>query len=100
MRHFFAASIFLVLAGPLAAQQSNQQTVWDVRNVTCKQILDLDDDDRAAAAMFYYGYLARDANLTVIDTAKIENNLKKVMDQCVKAPTSTMPDAFRESLTR
>jgi hypothetical protein len=58
------------------------------------------DDDRASAAMFYYGYLARDANLTAIDTDKIEGNLKKVVAQCTTVPTSTVPDAFREALMR
>lgn len=73
-------------------------TKWDVTQIRCEQLLSADDDDRAAAAMFYYGYLAAKAGLTVIDTGKIQSNLHLVMQQCGKAPTMTVPDAFAQAL--
>ena len=73
-------------------------TKWDVTQIRCEQLLVADDDDRAAAAMFYYGYLAAKAGLTVIDTSKIQSNLHRVMEQCGKAPTMTVPDAFVQAL--
>ena len=56
------------------------------------------DDDRAAAAMFYYGYLAAKAGLHVINVDKIDGNVGKVMRQCAATPDITVPQAFREAL--
>jgi HdeA/HdeB family protein len=71
---------------------------WDVTQIRCEQLLGADDDDRAAASMFYYGYLAARSGLTVIDTSKIQSNLHLVMEQCGKTPTMTVPDAFAQAL--
>jgi HdeA/HdeB family len=73
---------------------------WDVERVRCSDLLGAADDDRAAAGMFYYGYLAAKAGIRVIDTSQIEGNLKKVMERCEAAPNITVPQAFREALGR
>ena len=88
-------------SAPSAATQGSALppgTKWDVTQIRCEQLLAADDDDRAAAAMFYYGYLAAKAGLTVIDTSKIQSNLHLVMQQCGRAPTMTVPDAFVQAL--
>jgi hypothetical protein len=73
---------------------------WDVERVRCSDLLGAADDDRAAAGMFYYGYLAAKAGIRVIDTSQIEGNLKKVMERCEAAPNITVPEAFRRALGR
>ena len=73
---------------------------WDVERVRCSDLLGAAEDDRAAAGMFYYGYLAAKAGIHIIDTSQIEGNLKKVMDRCEAAPNITVPQAFREALGR
>ena len=65
--------------------------VWQVERVRCSDLLGAADDDRAAAAMFYYGYLAAKAGIHVIDVGK-------VMKQCAATPNITVPQAFREAL--
>src|SRR5438552_2748806 len=59
-----------------------------------------DDDDRAAAVMFYYGYLAAKAGIRVIDVNQIDGNVRKVMDRCAASPNITVPQAFRQALGR
>ena len=71
---------------------------WDVDRVRCSDLLGAADDDRAAAAMFYYGYLAAKAGIHVIDVGKIEENVGKVMRQCSATPNMTVPQAFRQTL--
>jgi HdeA/HdeB family len=71
---------------------------WDVDRVRCSDLLGAADDDRAAAAMFYYGYLAAKAGIHVIDVSQIDGNVKKVMDRCAAAPNITVPQAFRQAL--
>jgi hypothetical protein len=73
---------------------------WEVERVRCADLLGASEDDRAAAAMFYYGYLAAQAGIQVIDVSRIEGNVHKVMDQCVATPNITVPQAFRQALGR
>jgi hypothetical protein len=73
---------------------------WDVERVQCSDLLGAADDDREAAAMFYYGYLAAKAGIHVIDVNQITGNVHKVMDQCAAAPNMTVPQAFRQALGR
>jgi HdeA/HdeB family len=73
---------------------------WDVERVRCSDLLGAADDDRAAAAMFYYGYLAAKAGIRVIDVSQIDGNIKKVMERCATAPNETVPQAFRQALSR
>lgn len=71
---------------------------WDVERDRCSDLLGAADDDRAAAAMFYYGYLAAKAGIHVIDVGNIDENVGKVMKQCAATPNITVPQAFREAL--
>lgn len=73
---------------------------WDVERARCFDLLGAADDDRAAAAMFYYGYLAAKAGIHIIDVSQIDGNIKKVMDRCAAAPNETVPQAFRQALGR
>ena len=73
---------------------------WEVDQVRCSDLLGADDDDRAAAVMFYYGYLAAKAGIRVIDVSQIDGNVRKVMDQCAAARNITVPQAFRQALGR
>ena len=73
---------------------------WEVERVRCSDLLGASDDDRAAAAMFYFGYLAAKAGIRVIDVSQIDGNIKKVMDRCAAAPNETVPQAFRQALGR
>jgi hypothetical protein len=72
--------------------------LWEVERVRCSDLLGAADDDRAAAAMFYYGYLAAKAGIHVIDVGKIDDNVGKVMRQCAATPNITVQQAFREAL--
>ena len=83
--------------GPSEAQIGPGRT-WDVERVRCSDLLGASDDDRAAAAMFYYGYLAAKAGIRVIDVSKIDDNVGKVMNQCAATPNLTVPQAFRRAL--
>jgi HdeA/HdeB family len=73
---------------------------WDVDRVLCSDLLGAADDDRAAAIMFYYGYLAAKAGIRVIDVSQIDGNVRKVMDRCAATPSITVPQAFRQALGR
>ena len=71
---------------------------WDVERVRCSDLLRAEDDDRAAAAMFYFGYLAAKAGIHVVDVSRISDNTAKVMQLCKAEPGLTVPQAFRQAL--
>ena len=71
---------------------------WDVDRVRCSDLLRAADDDRAAAAMFYYGYLAAKAGIHIIDVSRISGNISKVMQLCTAQPGLTVPQAYRQAL--
>jgi HdeA/HdeB family len=71
---------------------------WNVERVRCSDLLGASDEDRASAAMFYYGYLAAKAGIHIIDVTRIDSNIAKVMRQCAATPNLTVPQAFREAL--
>jgi HdeA/HdeB family len=87
-------------AAPAASAARIAPHKWDVDRVLCSDLLRASDDDRASAAMFYYGYLAAKAGIHVIDVSRISGNISKVMQQCRVRPGLTVPQAFREALGR
>ena len=91
-------------AAPTAPRVTSEAQIapkrWEVERVRCSDLLGASDDDRAAAAMFYYGYLAAKARIHVIDVSRIDDNVKKVMDRCAAAPNITVPQAFSQALSR
>jgi hypothetical protein len=71
---------------------------WDVDQVRCSDLLSAEDDDRAAATMFYFGYLAAKADIHVVDVSRISDNTAKVMELCKAEPGLTVPVAFSQAL--
>src|SRR5271169_4927515 len=49
---------------------------WVVDQVRCSDLLGAADEDREAAAMVYYGYLAAKAGIHVIDVNQIDGNIR------------------------
>ena len=68
---------------------------WNVAQAGCRAILNESDDDRAVIGMFYYGYLAAKLNLNIIDTSRIEADLRHVFETCRDRPDMTIVAAFR-----
>ena len=71
---------------------------WEVARVRCSDLLRASDDDRASAAMFYYGYLAARNRIRVIDVSQISDNIHKVMQQCAITPNMLIANAFQAAL--
>ena len=86
-------------AGPATPAQVPSDPIapgghWDVAEGPCRALLDETDDDRAAIGMFYYGYLAAKLNLNVIDTSRIEGDLRHVFETCRDHRAMTIVAAF------
>jgi hypothetical protein len=71
---------------------------WNVDRARCSDLLDASDEDRAAAAMFYYGYLAAKAGIHIIDVSQVDTNVSKVMSECAHHQISPCRKPFAELL--
>ena len=71
---------------------------WNVERVRCSDLLGASDEDRGAAAMFYYGYLAAKAGMRIKDVSKIDGDVNEVMSKCAASPNLTVPQAYRQAL--
>jgi len=106
MKRTIAATVFAALLASAHAEQPSQPSpgaqvapgTWDVDRVRCSDLLAASDEDRASAAMFYYGYLAAKAEIHVIDVGRISDNVGRVMEECAETPTMTVPEAFLRAL--
>lgn len=85
-------------AAPAASDAQIAPGKWNVERARCSDLLGASDDDRAAAAMFYYGYLAAKAGIHVIDVSQVDGNVSKVMSECAASPNLTVLQAFRQAL--
>jgi HdeA/HdeB family len=83
---------------PVASDARVASHRWNVERVRCSDLLGASDEDRAAAAMFYFGYLAAKAGIHIVDVSRIDDNIAKVMRQCAAAPNLTVPQAFLEAV--
>jgi hypothetical protein len=71
---------------------------WEIERVLCSDLLGATDDDRASAAMFYFGYLAAKTNIRVVDVNNLSDNIAKAMKHCSANPSQPVPQAFSEAL--
>lgn len=71
---------------------------WQVRRVTCAQLLAAPERDREAAAMFYYGYLAGRRRAEAIEAGRADADLRRAMQQCARNPGLAVAAAFEQTL--
>jgi hypothetical protein len=66
-----AASSAPAIPLPAPSEAQVAPGIWNVDRVRCADLLGASDDDRSAAVMFYYGYLAARAGIHIIDVSQI-----------------------------
>jgi hypothetical protein len=80
------------------AEAARPSRLWNVERETCAELLAAPHEDRAAAAMFYYGYVAARAGVRVIDGAQIETRVRSAVVACEATPTAPIAQAFQRAL--
>ena len=93
-------AVAAVAQPPASPRAPGKGPFWDVRKVRCADLLNAADEDRDAAAMFYYGYLAARSGIHVIDVSMIDANIHRVMEQCSKTPDLTVVQAYTRAFAR
>src|SRR5262249_43520840 len=68
-----------------------------IQRANCQNLLNLSDDDRAAAAMFYIGYQAARAGSRTINVAVIPSIEAQALANCQEHPQQTLVRAFAQA---
>ena len=87
------------VAAPAPAPVPAVRTV-SIRTATCDRLLQLSNEDRAQASMFYIGYAASRAGSRVIEVNQIPVIEAGALNLCAARPNRTVASAFVEAYAR
>lgn len=76
------------------AQQVQEDRFVAIRRAPCERVLQLPNEDRAAAAMFYMGYQASRSGATAINVPKIPSLVSLAVSYCKAYPSRPAAEAF------
>jgi hypothetical protein len=71
-----------------------------IRGVRCARLLELPDDDRAAASLFYIGYQASSLRARTINVGAIPTAEAEALSYCEASPNQSVANAFRRAYLR
>jgi hypothetical protein len=84
---------------PIAAAPPASRFV-SIRGARCARLLELPEDDRAAASLFYIGYQASRLNARTINVGRIPDAEAEALSLCEASPNQTVANAFRRAYLR
>jgi hypothetical protein len=84
---------------PIAAAPPASRFV-SIRGARCSRLLELPEDDRAAASLFYIGYQASRLNARTINVGRIPDAEAEALSLCEASPNQTVANAFRRAYLR
>ena len=79
---------------PAATTEQQSDRSVTILAATCERYLELSDEDRAAASMFYIGYQARRFESRAINVSLIPSIEGLALDYCGINPNQTVASAF------
>jgi hypothetical protein len=83
---------------PVAADDvMSQHHVVTIRAVNCQAFLNLSEDDRATASMFYIGYTANRRKQAKIDVAEVSGLEAAALGYCTQYPNWPAATAFNKA---
>jgi hypothetical protein len=86
---------------PAAAAEPAPANRWvSIRTAKCERLLELPQDDRAAATLFYIGYHAARFQARVINVSAIPTAEAQAYDYCAAHPDRPAVEAFRQAYLR
>jgi hypothetical protein len=71
-----------------------------IRAVRCARLLELSEDDRAAASLFYIGYQASSLRARTINVGAIPDAENRALSYCEANPNRAALSAFRQAYLR
>ncbi len=83
---------------PAPAAEAPPANRWvSIQGATCKKLLELSQDDRAAASLFYIGYQAARFGSRAINVAAIPNAEEWAENYCAEHSSRPAVEAYRQA---
>jgi hypothetical protein len=80
-----------------AAAPETEHRLVTIRTVNCQALLNLSEDDRASASMFFLGYTASRRGQRVIDIAEVGGLEAAALGNCAARPDEPAAAAFMKA---
>lgn len=84
-------------APPQAEPPVREHRIIRIRSVNCAALLQLAEDDRASASMFYLGYTASRRGRQTIDIADIDGLESAALGYCIAHPRAPAAVAYMQA---
>lgn len=68
----------------------------EIKNISCRNLLKLDDSEKEAAIMFFHGYMSGKKGELIINIPVLSDISDKVMDDCINNPDDTLFNIFEK----
>jgi hypothetical protein len=82
---------------PALAEVAREQRIVDIRGAGCEPVMNLDYEDRIAAAMFYIGYQSGRAGARTINIGRIPTIARMALAYCQAHPDRPVAEAFQQA---
>ncbi|NEU99020.1 HdeA/HdeB family chaperone [Bradyrhizobium uaiense] len=90
----FAVATVVLLATTVVAEA---QVVVDLSLITCKQLLESDNDKQMLISSWMSGYFSASKNLSVVDFRYVERNGKVIGKYCKSHKSDTVMNAMQKN---
>jgi len=87
----------MVQAAPPPLPEPVPERIVNIRAATCARYLELSDEDRAAATMFYIGYQASRAGARTVSVGALPGIADRATSYCTSYPERPVALAFASS---
>lgn len=92
---FMKPSLFVLAVALLApATPARSQGILDLSRLTCRQLLNADDDMQRLISSWLAGYFSASKNLSVVDFRYTERNTKAIGSYCQTHKSETVMNAM------
>ncbi len=74
----------------------NNNFVVDIKSITCRSLLKLDDSDKEATMIFFHGYMSGKKGELMIDVPNLAEISDQIIDGCIDKPNETLLNMFEK----
>jgi hypothetical protein len=84
-----------VFSTPVRAQSQSEDRI-DLQTLSCRTLLEAEDDDRELTLVFMHGYMSGMKGEMMIDAPKLSAATDEVIDACIDNPEATLMSIFEQ----
>jgi hypothetical protein len=76
--------------------ENNNNSMVDLKSITCRSLLKLDDSDKEATMIFFHGYMSGKKGESMINVPNLAEISDQIIDHCINQPDETLLNMFEK----